>query len=82
MNIGNIRNKGINLLVGSKGKFSKDWSWDMAITYSTYKNEIIKLNGQKDLLYYNAQFAGLVNNSVGHPVGSFYGYKIVGFIPG
>ena len=58
VNIGNIRNKGINLLVGSKGKFSKDWRWDMAITYSTYKNEIIKLNGSKNMWYYNAPVCG------------------------
>ena len=77
VNIGNIRNRGVDLLLGSKGKFSKDWSWDLAITFTTYDNKIIKLNGAEDLFYYN-QWPALVNNSVGHPVGSFYGYKLLG----
>lgn len=80
VNVGIVRNTGIDLLLGSKGKFSKDWRWDATLTLTTYNNKIIKLT---DLPYFNPQFEGVngrlfVRNEVGHPSGSFYGYKIVG----
>jgi TonB-linked SusC/RagA family outer membrane protein len=77
-NIGNVENKGLDLLINSKGNFSKDWGWDITTTFTTYKNKIIKLN---DLPYFDVSlpFVGMVRNQVGHPMGSFYGFKIIGF---
>ncbi len=78
INVGNVQNTGVDVLLSSKGRFSKNWKWDATITLTTYKNKIIHLN---DLPYFNPPFsqAGpFVRNEVGHEVSSFFGYKIIG----
>jgi len=77
-NVGNVENTGIDVLVGSKGSFSKDWNWNATLTFTSYNNKILHLT---DLPYFDLQSnAGtFVRNEVGHPVGSFFGYKIIGF---
>jgi len=79
INVGNVQNTGVDVLLGSKGRFSKNWKWDATITLTTYKNRIIHLN---DLPFFSPpvdQAGPFVRNEVGHPVSSFYGYKIIGF---
>jgi hypothetical protein len=80
VNIGDLRNTGIDLLVGSKGNFSKYLHWDAAVTITHYQNKIIKLDGTPflDDLFDILGQGSLVRNQVGYPIGSFYGYKIIG----
>jgi len=73
-NVGNIENKGVDLTVGSKGRFSKNWRWDALLTFTHYENKIVKLN---KLTYFDDVF-GNIRNEVGYPISSFYGYKIIG----
>ena len=78
INVGNVSNKGIDILIGSKGKLSKNWQWDLLATFTAYNNKIVKLN---DLPYFDELDVGrgpLIRNEVGFPVSSFYGYKIIG----
>ena len=74
VNIGNIENKGFDLLLGSKGNLSRDFKFDVTVTLSLYRNRITKLNeGQT---YFSS---GVARNQVGHPISAFYGYEIIGF---
>jgi TonB-linked SusC/RagA family outer membrane protein len=77
LNVGIIRNTGIDLLFGSKGKWSRHCGWDATLTVTTYHNKILKLN---DLPYFipSRDGAFFVRNQVGHPSGAFFGYKIIG----
>jgi len=75
VNVGNIRNTGFDILLGSKGSFSKNWNWDFLVTISHYDNKITKLN----TLPFFEDLRGQVRNQVGHPIGSYFGYKIIGF---
>ena len=75
VNVGNIHNTGIDLTIGSKGKFSNDWRWDVLATFTHYDNSIVKLN---EIPYFFDAYE-LVKNEVGYPIGSFFGYKIIGF---
>jgi len=78
VNIGIIENKGVDVLLGSKGNFSRDWRWDATVTLSMYKNKILKLT---DIPYYIPPFSQggpFVRNEVGSSAGTFYGYKIIG----
>jgi len=75
VNVGNIRNAGIDLSVGSKGKFSNNWQWDVLATFTHYDNEIVKLN---EIPFFPDAY-DFVRNEVGHPIGSFFGYNIIGF---
>ncbi len=73
VNIGDVKNTGIDLTLSSKGNFSKDWRWDVSITFSHYKNEIVKMN-------YMAFFEDhQVRLEPGYPMGSTFGYKVIGY---
>ena len=82
VNVGNVKNTGIDILLGSKGNFSKDWSWDVLVTFSQYDNKIVKLNGLPFIDDFTTLYGSYIRNEVGHPISSFFGYKIIGLIPG
>jgi hypothetical protein len=78
VNVGNIRNRGVDITVGSKGKISRELNWDLQLTFSHYKNKVLKLN---DIPFFDDwAFLGIpvVRNEVGYPAGSYFGYKIKG----
>jgi TonB-linked SusC/RagA family outer membrane protein len=72
-NIGDVKNTGIDVTLSSKGNFSKDWSWDVLITVSHYKNEIVRMNYRKFMDDHQVRW------EVGYPMGSFFGYKVIGY---
>jgi TonB-linked SusC/RagA family outer membrane protein len=80
VNIGDVQNTGVDLLLSSKGRISKDWHWDITFTFTAYKNKIIRMSGAPYVDYINNlnNTAG-VRNEVGHPIGSFFGYQVVGY---
>ncbi|HWD87221.1 MAG TPA: TonB-dependent receptor [Mucilaginibacter sp.] len=80
VNVGEVDNNGVNITIGSKGKFLKDWGWNGSLAITTYKSKVVKLN---DVPYFDDAFimgaiGPVVRNEVGYPLGSFFGYKIVG----
>jgi TonB-dependent starch-binding outer membrane protein SusC len=81
VNIGKIQNRGINLTLGMKGNFSKDFSWNFNIAFTSFQTKVLQLNGVSyfDNANTNSQYGPLVRNEVGYPIGSFFGYKIIGF---
>ena len=83
VNVGNLDNRGIDVLLGSRGRFSRNWGWDVSVTFSHYENKIVKLY---NLPYFdangglvNGQTNGVVRNEIGYPIGSFFGYKVIGY---
>jgi TonB-dependent starch-binding outer membrane protein SusC len=79
-NVGEVENKGVNVTLGSKGNFSKNWGWNANVAITTYRNKVIKLNDIPYLDDYRTYtpFGPIVRNQVGYPQGSFFGYKIIG----
>ncbi len=74
INVGDVENHGIDLLLGSKGNISRNLRYDVTATFTSYNNKIVKLNNGQD------EFDSFIwRNQVGHPISSFYGYKIIGF---
>jgi TonB-linked SusC/RagA family outer membrane protein len=81
VNVGEVENKGLNVTIGSKGQFSKDLKWNMNLAITTYHSRVVKLNGVSDFYdeaTYSSSAGPIVDNAVGYPLGSFYGYKIIG----
>ena len=74
VNAGDIRNTGFDLSLGSKGSFSSTTRWDVLVTFSHYKNKVIKLN---NVPFFDDAF-GIIRNEVGYPISSFFGYKVIG----
>jgi hypothetical protein len=61
---------------------SHDLHFDASLTFTTYDNKISKVTDNTNYFWTNDQRrfgTNFIRNEVGHPIGSFYGYKIVGF---
>ncbi|ANQ51869.1 TonB-dependent receptor [Flammeovirga sp. MY04] len=74
-NIGEMRNQGVEVLLGYEIFRKSDFNWKASLNVSTYKNEVVKLyNGQP------IDNIGRGNNRIeeGSPISIFYGYKSLG----
>ncbi|MEP7344687.1 MAG: SusC/RagA family TonB-linked outer membrane protein, partial [Gemmatimonadaceae bacterium] len=67
VNIGQMKNQGIDFSIGHQGQ-----SWDISLQGSHYKNEIVSIDGVQDFFYgpITTRFGNQVINKVGHPIGS------------
>ena len=77
VNIGNIENKGVDMMLTYHGNISKDFKFNIGLNVTTYKNTVTNIPGG----YFDASYTRLGNvarNEEGHPVGAFYGYKVLG----
>jgi TonB-linked SusC/RagA family outer membrane protein len=81
VNISAMNNSGIDASV--TGNFNiQNFKITTTLSVTTYNNKIIKV--ANDANYFDTDFgrrvgANLVRNEVGHSLGEFYGYKVVGF---
>lgn len=81
VNIAKMVNKGIDLLVATKGKIAGDLNFDVTFTGGILKNEITEVApGVVWLTSVNPGYRGLfpVRNEVGRSISAFYGYKVMG----
>ncbi len=81
VNVGEMVNKGIDLMVGTKGKIGSEVGFDVNLTAGIVKNEITKVGpGQTYLTNINPGYRGLtpIRNQLGYSISSFYGYEVLG----
>src|SRR5690606_13510361 len=76
MNVGSMRNSGIEVSVNWRGKISNDFGYTIGGNFSTLHNEITDLAGQPFLNRGMAEFQQRL--VVGQPFDVFYGWDIVG----
>ncbi len=77
VNIGDIQNKGWDASVTYHGTAARDFKYDVGVIYTTYKSNIVNIPGN----YFTAggsRIGDFVRNEIGNPIGSFYGYEVVG----
>lgn len=77
VNIGDIQNKGVDASVTYHGAPNKDLKYDVGVIFTTYRSNITSIPGD----YFEAggsRIGNFVRNRVGHPIGSFFGYEVVG----
>jgi TonB-linked SusC/RagA family outer membrane protein len=78
VNAGQIRNRGIEVMLNLGLVRTKDFRWDMNINWSKNESEVIELFGdQTNLQLYSAQGGITVNASVGQPFGTLKGTNYV-----
>jgi len=80
INIGDIRNTGFDISLTYKGTIAKDLSFSAGINFTPYKNTIVNI---PDPGYFYAgglldTWDNICKNKEGHPMSSFYGYKVIG----
>ncbi len=81
-NVASMENHGIDLLITQRGTL-KGIKFDLTGTFTTYKNEITELSEGVDFFDTDAGEGGriggvFVRNAVGHPISSYFGYKVIG----
>lgn len=77
VNVGEVQNKGFDVAVTYRDKITSDLSFNLGVNVTTVKNEVTYLqNNYTDLFL---RFGAVVKQQVGMPIGSFYGYKVVGY---
>ena len=82
-NVGNMKNRGVELTLNLAMVSKKDFTWDLGFNINYNKNEITNLTLSEDPTYVGNTFGGISGgtgqtiliNSVGHPRGAFYTYK-------
>ena len=73
INAGNIQNTGIDLAITYHGKINNDFKFDLTGTFTSYNNKVVSLPSGTAYFDY-----GVSRLQPGHPVGSFFGYKVIG----
>lgn len=79
INIGDIKNNGLDITFNYHDRINEDWSFNAGLNLTSYKNEIVYIPDPGYFFSGSLQgFGSIARNEVGHPISSFYGYKIVG----
>jgi TonB-linked SusC/RagA family outer membrane protein len=81
VNIGQMLNRGLDLLVSTRGNLSSAFTYELTVTGSTLKNEIVYLApGLNVITSVNPSYRGIqpIRNQVGQPLSTFFGYKVEG----
>ncbi len=72
LNLGDIQNKGFDISVNYRARINRDWSFNVGVNFTTYRNVIISLPEPGYVP------EGKIRNEIGHPISSFFGYKVLG----
>ncbi|MHA7130006.1 SusC/RagA family TonB-linked outer membrane protein [Algoriphagus namhaensis] len=81
VNIGEMLNRGLDLFVSTRGNLSSEFTYELVLTASTLKNEIVSLApGLEIITSVNPAYRGIrpIRNQVGEPLSTFFGYDVVG----
>lgn len=79
VNIGDIQNKGIDASLGYHGTVGKEFKFDVSANLTTYKSKIDSIpGGYFDVSSGGSRIGNFTRNQVGHPIGAFFGYQVIG----
>ena len=82
-NVGNLENRGVEVLLNTRPVETKDFTWDLGFNITVNRNKITKLTRGTDSTYLGVATGGIDGgvgstiqiNSVGYPVNSFFVYQ-------
>lgn len=83
-NVGEIENRGIELTINSRN-FVKDFKWNTSLIFSHNKNEVVKISGEGDEIFFGVGIGGMGTQQYavireGESLGSLYGYVYDGVL--
>ncbi len=80
VNIGEMENKGFDLMLSYREKIGRDLKLNLRANISHYKNEIVKLNENPNEILYGPSLRQNTYTATmtGEPISSFYGYVVDG----
>ena len=78
VNIGDIQNTGVDAAVKYRGNVN-NFHYSLGVNLTSYKNEVVDIPDPGYFFSGSHQGVGsMVRNEEGHPVSSFYGYRVLG----
>jgi TonB-linked SusC/RagA family outer membrane protein len=81
VNIGKMRNQGIDIGITTKGNINPEWSYEVNLNGSFLENEITELPpGQTYITTINPGYRGInpIRNGLNQGISSFFGYQVEG----
>lgn len=81
INYGNMKNTGVDFTFNYRDNVG-DFSWDLGLNLSTYKNKVVKLADADNYAIYGRGYrisTPITRTIKDHPISEFYGYRIIGF---
>ncbi len=78
INIGDIQNTGWDFSASYRGQINSDLQFRVSTNITTYKNLVVKIPDPGYFDVTGSRIGNLVRNQVDHPVGSFFGYEVLG----
>ncbi|HEU4903339.1 MAG TPA: TonB-dependent receptor [Flavisolibacter sp.] len=78
VNIGDMQNTGIDANITYHGTVKKDFKFDITGTFTSYNNKIKSIPGANYFEPGAIRNVTITRNQVGHSVGEFFGYQVIG----
>ena len=80
VNVGDMRNRGIDLQLSYASDSKKDFNYSVTLNFSHFKNELVKLSSKETevLRGFSYREFPIVQSERGQAFPSFYGYDVVG----
>jgi TonB-linked SusC/RagA family outer membrane protein len=78
VNIGDIQNTGWDFTTTYRNSLSNNLRYSVGLNVTTYKNKVKRIPDPGYFDVAGSRIGNLVRNQVGHPVGSFFGYQVIG----
>ena len=79
LNSGNVQNTGVDIALTYHDQINKDLNFNITGTFTSYNNKVVSLPA--GTLYIDQPTTAQVKTSriqPGHPLGAFFGYKVIG----
>jgi hypothetical protein len=77
-NIGKLDNKGLEFSIMSRNISGKDFTWNTNFNLSLNRNKVVALGPSGDPIQSDGGAGTTHITMIGEPIGSFYGYKMIG----
>jgi TonB-linked SusC/RagA family outer membrane protein len=78
LNAANTQNKGFELTAAYHGIVNRDFKFNIGLNFTSYRNKVLSIPSPGYIDAGGSRQGNLVRNLPGHPIGSFYGYKVIG----
>ncbi|HVS98135.1 MAG TPA: TonB-dependent receptor [Puia sp.] len=80
VNIGDVKNNGIDFSATYHGTAGRDLKFNLGAVITSYKSTIVSIPGAGGYFETGGTRIGnFVRNEVGHPISAYYGYQVVGY---
>lgn len=77
-NNGKVRNSGVELTLSWQDKTKSGLTYSVGLNLTTIKNNVVELNNREEIPGGKIGEFYTTLTKKGHPIGSFYGYKVIG----